>query len=129
MDVIAEFMTRIRNATAARHEKVDVPASNMRAEVARVLREEGFIRNFKVVKDGKQGMMRVYLKYDPAGQGMISGIRRMSRPGRRYYVNVEQIPEVRSGFGISVLSTNKGILSGDEARKHNVGGELLMKVW
>ncbi len=129
MDVVGEFITRIRNASASRHEKVDLPASALRSDIARVLREEGFIRNFKVVKDGKQGVMRVYLKYGSDGKALISGIRRVSRPGRRYYIGSEDIPQVRSGFGISILSTNRGVLSGDEARKQNVGGELLIKVW
>jgi small subunit ribosomal protein S8 len=129
MDAISEFITRIRNASAARHEKFDVPSSSMRVEIAKVLRDEGFIRNFKVVKDGKQGMMRVYLKYDERGQGHVSAIHRMSRPGRRYYIRADEIPKVRSGFGLAVLSTNRGVMSGEEARKANVGGEYLLKVW
>lgn len=129
MDAVGDFITRIRNASSAKHEKFDVPSSKMRAEIAKVLRERGFIRNFKVVKDGKQGMMRVYLKFDDRGKTLISSLRRMSRPGRRYYVRADQIPTVQSGFGITILSTSKGVLSGEDAKKQNVGGELLMKVW
>lgn len=129
MDVIAEFITRIRNASAAQQEKFDVPNSNVRAQIADVLKNNGFIRNYKVVKDGKQGMMRIYLKYGNKGKPVISMLKRMSRPGRRYYISCDQIPVVRSGFGVAILSTNKGVLSGEEARKQNVGGEYLLKVW
>lgn len=129
MDSISDFLTRIRNASAAKHEKVDIPSSSVRAEIARVLRETGFIRNFKVVKDSRQGMMRVYLKYGQKGEPILSEIHRVSKPGRRYYVRNDEIPQVRSGFGHSVLSTNKGIMSGDDAKKQQLGGELLLKVW
>jgi small subunit ribosomal protein S8 len=129
MDKIAEFATRIRNASHARHEKVDIPASRVRQGIAEVLKEEGLIRNFKVVRDGKQGVMRVYLKYSESGDPLISDIQKVSRSGRRAYVAVDKIPKVRSGFGITVLSTNVGILSGRVAQEKKIGGELLLKVW
>jgi small subunit ribosomal protein S8 len=129
MDTIGEFITRIRNAGMARHEKLDVPASNVRVGIAKILLESGYIRSFKVAKDGKQGVMRVYLKYNEKGRPLISAIDRVSRPGRRIYVKAKDIPDVRNGFGISILSTNRGIVDGDKARVDNLGGELLCQVW
>lgn len=129
MDTIAEFLTNIRNAGNAKHEKVDVPASKMRAGVAQILAEEGLIRSFKVAKDSKQGVMRVYLKYNENGNHIITKINRVSRPGRRVYVKSGEVPVVRSGLGISILSTSKGIMSGKKAAEQNVGGELLCTVW
>ncbi len=129
MDSVSNFITRIRNASEARHTKVDIPSSNQRKGIAELLKKEGFIRNYKVVADGKQGMMRVYLKFNEKGTPAINTIKRVSRPGRRYYVGHDQIAPVRSGYGVSVLSTNKGILSGTEAQKQKVGGEYLLKVW
>lgn len=129
MDTIGEFLTRIRNAGAARHEKVDIPSSNVRVGIAKILLENGYIRSFKVVRDGKQGVMRVYLKYSEKGRPVISAIDRVSRPGRRVYVKSTEIPRVRDGFGISILSTNRGVVSGDTAKNDNLGGELLCNVW
>lgn len=129
MDVIGDFLTRIRNASDAKHLKVDIASSGLRKNIADVLKREGFIRNYKVVADGRQGMMRVYLKYDSKGEPVIKNIRRMSRPGRRYYVGSDKIDKVRSGYGIAVLSTNKGVVSGSEAESLKVGGEYLLKVW
>ncbi len=129
MDTIGDFLTRIRNAGMAKHEKVDVPNSNMRVGLAKVLQEAGYIRSYKVAKDGKQGIMRVYLRYDKAGTHTIKKVHRVSTPGRRLYVSASDIPQVRSGYGLAILSTNKGVLSGQEASKQNVGGELLCKVW
>lgn len=129
MDTISEFLTRIRNAGLAKHEKVDVPSSNMRVGIATVLRDSGYIRNFKVVKDGKQGVMRIYLRYDDNGQHVISDLKRVSRPGRRVYVQCQQIPAVRSGFGMAVLSTSKGIMGTSQATDAKLGGELLCTVW
>ena len=130
MDTISEFLTRIRNAGLAKHEKVDIPSSNVRVGLATVLRDTGYIRSFKVVKDGKQGMMRVYLKYvDEDSRHAIEAIDRRSRPGRRFYVQCTQIPNVRSGFGISILSTSSGIMGGKEATERKLGGELLCTVW
>lgn len=129
MDTISQFLTMIRNAGAARHEKVDLPASKVRAGIAQILVNEGLIRSFKVAKDSKQGIMRVYLKYDEAGNHVISSIDRISRPGRRVYVKSDRIPTVRSGMGMTVLSTSKGIMSGKQASDQNLGGELLATLW
>ena len=128
-DTIGDFITRVRNAQLATHDKVDVPSSNMRQGIATVLKDRGFIRDFKVVADGKQGMMRVYLKYTPEGKPLIDSIRRVSRPGLRRYVGATTIPKVRSGYGIAVLSTSKGVMSGETARQQNIGGEYLIQVW
>jgi small subunit ribosomal protein S8 len=129
MDTIADFLTRIRNAGNAKHEKVDVPSSKIRAGIANVLKEAGYIRNFKVVRDGKQGMMRIYLRYNDDGSHVISSIERKSRPGRRFYVQKAQIPNVRSGYGMSVISTSKGVVSGKTATEQGLGGELICTVW
>src|SRR3712207_977679 len=129
MDTIADFLTRVRNAGLAKHEKVDIPASKQRAGIATVLRDAGYIRNFKVVRDGKQGVMRVYLRYDEAGRHAISAIDRVSRPGRRVYVQKSNIPNVRSGYGLAVLSTSKGIMSSRDAIEQNIGGELICTIW
>lgn len=129
MDTIGEFLTRIRNAGMARHEKLDVPASNVRVGIAKILLESGYIRSFKVAKDGKQGIMRVYLKFNDKGKPLISAVDRVSRPGRRVYVKASDIPSVRNGFGISILSTNRGIVNGDTAKQDNLGGELLCTLW
>lgn len=129
MDTIGDFITRVRNAGAAHHEKLDIPASNVRVGIAKILLENGYIRSFKVVRDDKQGVMRVYLKYNEKGKPIITSIDRISRPGRRVYVQSKDIPEVRNGFGISILSTNRGVVDGDTAKKENLGGELLCNVW
>ncbi len=129
MDTTAEFLTRIRNASIAKHTKVDVPSSNTRKRIAQLLQKEGFIRNFKVVNDGKQGMMRVYLKYSDKGVPVIQEIQRVSKPGKRMYVHANKIPSVRSGFGIAAISTSRGILSGAAAKEQGVGGEYLFKIW
>lgn len=129
MDKIAEFATRLRNASSAKHDKVDIPASKMRQGIAEVLKNEGYIRNFKVVRDGRQGVMRVYLKYTEQGEPLISNLQRVSRSGRRVYVRCDEIPKVRSGYGIAVLSTNQGVVSGKVAQEKKLGGELLLKVW
>jgi len=129
MDTIGDFLTRIRNAGLAKHEKVDVPNSKIRAGIASVLKDAGFIRNFKVVRDGKQGMMRIYLRYRDDGSHMITAIERKSRPGRRFYIQKDAIPNVRSGFGLAVLSTSKGVMSGRDAGEKNLGGELICTVW
>lgn len=129
MDTIGEFLTRVRNAGAARHEKLDIPASNVRVGIAKILLDQGYIRSFKVVRDGKQGVMRVYLKYNEKGKPIITAIDRVSRPGRRVYVQSKEISPVRDGFGISILSTNRGVIDGETAKKENLGGELLCNVW
>jgi len=129
MDKVGEFLTRIRNAGLAKHEKIDVPSSNMRLGIAKILQETGYIRSFKVARDSRQGIMRVYLKYNEKGGHAIQTVERVSRPGRRVYVNSTSIPTIRSGFGVTILSTNKGILSGEQAKTQNLGGELLCKLW
>jgi small subunit ribosomal protein S8 len=129
MDTVSEFLTRIRNAGDARHEKVDIPSSKFREGVANILVSSGFIRSFKTAKDSKQGFMRIYLKYNENGEHAISAISRVSRPGRRIYVKSLEIPEVRSGLGITILSTNQGIMNGNEAKRMNLGGEIICKVW
>lgn len=129
MDTIGDFLTRIRNAYLAKHSKVDVPSSNMRAGIAKVLKDTGYIGDFKVVKDSKQGMMRVYLKYKEDGKPVVTKMMRVSTPGKRVYVGFEDIPNIYSGYGVAVLSTNKGVVSGKQARDGKVGGELLCKVW
>jgi len=129
MDKIAEFATRIRNASNAQQDKVDVPASKIRQGIAEVLRDEGYIRNFKIVRDGRQGMMRLYLKYNTEGEPVIGDIQRVSTSGKRVYVGYEDVPKVRSGFGIAILSTNKGIVSTKVAQDKKLGGELLLTVW
>ena len=129
MDTVSEFLTRVRNAGESRHEKVDVPASKFRSHLAEILVNLGFIRSFKVAKDSKQGVMRVYLKYDEAGEHAISNIQRVSRPGRRVYVKADEIPVIRSGMGTTIVSTSQGLMSGKDAQAKNLGGELICKVW
>jgi small subunit ribosomal protein S8 len=129
MDTIAQFLTRVRNAGEARHEKVDIPASKLRAGLAEILVNNGLIRSFKVAKDSKQGIMRVYLKYNESGEHAITSIDKISRPGRRVYVKSTDIPVIRSGMGMTILSTSQGLMSGKEAQKKNLGGELICKIW
>jgi small subunit ribosomal protein S8 len=129
MDTIGEFLTRVRNAGAAKHEKVDIPSSGVRVGIAKILLDQGYIRSFKVVRDNKQGVMRVYLKYSDKGKPVITAINRVSRPGRRVYVKSDDIPNVRDGFGIAILSTNKGVVDGETAKKEKLGGELICNVW
>ncbi|PWU13782.1 MAG: 30S ribosomal protein S8 [Bdellovibrio sp.] len=129
MDKVGEFLTRIRNAGDARHEKVDIPSSKLRIGIADILEKQGFIRSYKVAKDSKQGIMRIYLKYDEGGHHAISSISRVSRPGRRVFVRAAEIPVVRSGLGTTILSTSQGLMSGIEAKQKNVGGEILCRVW
>lgn len=129
MDTIGEFLTRIRNASLAKHDKVDVPSSNVRVGIANVLKNSGYIRNFKVVKDDKQGIMRIYLSYKDDGKAAITDIRRASRPGRRLYVTCEKIPNVRSGYGMAVISTSGGMMSSKEATAKGLGGELVCTLY
>ena len=128
-DPIADMLTRIRNANVVKHETVDVPASNMKKELARILLEEGFIRGYDVIEDGKQGIIRIQLKYGQSGERVIQGIKRISKPGMRVYTNAYEIPKVLNGLGISIISTSKGILTDKQARKENVGGEVICYVW
>ena len=128
-DPIADMLTRIRNANVVKHETVDVPASNMRKELARILLEEGFIRGYDVIEDGKQGIIRIQLKYGQTGERVISGLKRISKPGMRVYADKHEVPRVLNGLGISIISTSKGILTDKQARKENVGGEVICYVW
>ncbi|MBT2157430.1 30S ribosomal protein S8 [Clostridioides difficile] len=128
-DPIADMLTRIRNANVVKHETVDVPASNMKKELARILLEEGFIRGYDVIEDGKQGIIRIQLKYGQEGERVITGLKKISKPGMRVYVANHEIPKVLNGLGISVISTSKGILTDKQARKENVGGEVICYVW
>jgi small subunit ribosomal protein S8 len=128
-DSIADFLVRIKNGQKARFEKVDIPASRLKADMARILKEEGYIKNFKLLKDDKQGMIRVQLKYIDNREGAITGLKRVSKPGRRVYVGHEEIPKVMNGLGISIISTSRGVMTDRAARQEGVGGELLCSVW
>jgi small subunit ribosomal protein S8 len=128
-DPIADMLTRIRNAGTAGFDKVDIPASRMKIGLARIFKEEGFIKNYKVIKDNRQGILRVYLKVDEHQKPMIQGIRRVSRPGRRVYAGCEELPRVQGGLGVAVISTSRGVLSDRQARKIKVGGEVLCEIW
>jgi small subunit ribosomal protein S8 len=129
MDPIADLLTRIRNGSMARHEKVDIPHSKVKEGIAVVLKNCGLIKNFRVVKDNRQGMMRVYLKYDADGLPTLSHLKRESRPGLRRYIKADDIPSVRTGFGVVVVSTSQGIMAGTEAKEKRMGGEYLCSVW
>ena len=128
-DPIADMLTRIRNANSAKHETVDIPASNMKKAIAQILLDEGYIASYKVIEDDKQGVIRVTLKYGENKAQVITGLRRVSKPGLRIYSNVEDMPKVMKGLGIAIISTSKGIMTDREARKLNVGGEVLAFVW
>lgn len=130
-DPIADMLTRIRNGIQARHERVDIPASKLKVEIARILKNEGFISNFKLVEEAEavQQLLRVYLKYSPDGEPVIHGIERVSRPGRRVYRGNQEIPRVLGGLGLAIVSTSKGVLSGAEAARSGIGGEVLCQVW
>ncbi|MGQ9860016.1 MAG: 30S ribosomal protein S8 [Thermodesulfobacteriota bacterium] len=128
-DPLADMLTRIRNASTARQEKVDVPASRLKLEVARILKEEGYIKNYKFTKDDKQGVIRIFLKYEENRRPVIEGMKRVSRPGRRIYTGADEIPKVLGGLGVTILSTSKGVMTDQEARRLNVGGEVLCCVW
>ena len=128
-DPIADMLTRIRNANVVKHETVDVPASNMKKELSRILLEEGFIRGYDVIEDGKQGIIRIQLKYGQTGERVISGLKRISKPGMRVYAAKHEVPRVLNGLGISIISTSKGILTDKQARRENVGGEVICYVW
>ncbi len=129
-DPIADFLTRLRNAAAAKHQRVDVPASRLKSEIARILKDEGYISTFKMVDESKSHkVLRVFLKYTPDRRSVISGIKRISRPGARRYVGSHDVKPVMGGLGVSILTTPRGLMSGRAARKANVGGELLCEVW
>ena len=126
---IADMLNRVRNANMVKHETVDVPASNMKKEIARILLEEGFIRGYDVIEDGKQGIIRIQLKYGQMSERVITGLKRISKPGMRVYAAKDEVPKVLNGLGISIISTSKGILTDKQARKEGVGGEVICYVW
>ena len=128
-DSIADMLTRIRNANSAKHDTVQIPASNMKKAIAQILLDEGYIKSFTVVEDGKQGTIRVVLKYGQGKTPVIQGLRRVSKPGLRIYTNCEEMPKVMKGLGVAILSTSKGVMTDKEARKANVGGEVLAFIW
>jgi small subunit ribosomal protein S8 len=128
-DPIADMLTRVRNALGAKHQKVDVPASKLKMEIARILKEEGYIVNFKLAEDGTQRSIRLYLKYTPSNEPAIACIQRVSRPGCRVYVGSGDIPRVLGGLGVNILTTPRGVMTGRDARKEGIGGELLCQVW
>ena len=128
-DAIADMLTRIRNANTAKHESVDVPASKIKKAIADILVDEGYIKSYQIIEDGKQGIIRIALKYGPGKQRTIQGIRRVSKPGLRKYSTCEEMPSVLRGLGIAIVSTSKGIMTGKNAKKEKVGGEILAFVW
>ena len=128
-DPIADMLTRIRNANTSKHQTVDVPASNMKRSIAQILADEGYIKSFEEIKDEKQGIIRITLKYDENGKRVISGLKRISKPGLRIYASKDELPQVLNGLGIALISTSKGIKTDKEARKDNLGGEVLAYIW
>jgi small subunit ribosomal protein S8 len=128
-DPIADMLTRIRNANMVRHESVEFPASRMKREIAEILKREGFIRDAEYIEDNKQGIIRIFLKYGPNNEKVITGLKRISKPGLRVYVKANEIPRVLRGLGIALLSTSKGILTDKEAREQKVGGEVIAYIW
>ncbi|GAB4336868.1 MAG: 30S ribosomal protein S8 [Calditrichia bacterium] len=128
-DPIADYLTRIRNAIHANHRRVDIPASNLKKRMTEILYEQKFIRNYIIIEDGKQGIIRIFLKYDKDGKSVINVLKRVSTPGRRYYVSVENLPRVKNNMGIAMISTSRGIMTERQAKRENVGGEVLCYVW
>ena len=128
-DPVADMLTRIRNANSAKHESVDVPASNLKKAIAQILLDEGYIKSFQVIEDGTQGVIRIALKYLPGKEKVISGLRRVSKPGLRVYAGADELPKVLRGLGIAIVSTSKGVMTDKKARQAHVGGEVLAFVW
>jgi small subunit ribosomal protein S8 len=128
-DPIADMLTRVRNAVAAKHSRVDVPASKLKLEIARILKEEGYINNFVLKGEGAKKVVRIFLRYDARGTSSITHLARVSRPGRRVYVGSHEIPRVLGGYGVNIVSTSRGLMSGKTARRENIGGELLAEVY
>jgi small subunit ribosomal protein S8 len=128
-DSVADMLTRIRNASLARHEHVTIPASKLKLEIAKVLKAQGYVQKYDLIDDRRHGQIRIHLRYQPSGDPVITGLRRISRPGLRVYVNAKQIPRVLGGLGVAVLSTSQGVLADREARRRRVGGEVLCHVW
>ncbi|SFF00594.1 30S ribosomal protein S8 [Alteribacillus iranensis] len=128
-DPIADMLTRIRNANTVRHEKLELPASNLKKEVAEILKREGFIRDVESIEDNKQGILRIFLKYGVDNERVITGLKRISKPGLRVYAKADELPRVLGGLGIAIISTSKGVMTDKEARKQQVGGEVLAYIW
>ena len=128
-DPIADMLTRIRNAIMASYNTVDIPSSRLKVDIAKVLKAEGYIKNFKIIPDKKQGMMRIFFRYDQNGEFILTGIKRVSKPGCRIYTKGDRIPRVLNGYGINVLSTSKGVMTDRQARKMGIGGEIICSVW
>lgn len=128
-DPIADYLTRIRNANMAKHDSVEIPASNIKKSISEILKREGFIRDYEVADDNKQGVIKVFLKYGPNGERVISGLKRISKPGLRNYVGAEDLPKVLNGLGIVIVSTSAGVITDKEARQKNVGGEVIAYIW
>jgi len=128
-DPVADMLTRIRNANTARHDRVEVPASRLKEEIARILQDEGFIKSYRYMEDQKQGMLRIYLKYSSDKQKTISGIKRISKPGRRVYIGKSELPRVLNGLGIAIISTSRGVMTESDCKRTGVGGEVLCYVW
>jgi small subunit ribosomal protein S8 len=128
-DPIADLLTRVRNALTARHDRVEVPASRLKVDIVRILKDEGFIKNFKVSRDNKQGVIRLFLKYTDRNTPVINGLKRVSKPGRRVYQKAAELEPVLSGLGVLVLSTSRGVMTDKEARRHNLGGEAICQIW
>ena len=128
-DPVADMLTRIRNANNAKHDTVDVPASNMKKSIAQILLDEGYIKNFQVVEDGTQGVIHISLKYNAGKEKVITGLRRVSKPGLRVYAGAEELPKVLKGLGIAIVSTSKGVMTDKKARENHIGGEVLAFVW
>ena len=128
-DPIADMLTRMRNAIAAKHSRVDIPASKLKLEIARILKEEGYINNFVIKGEGVRRTLRIFLRYDARGTSSISHLARVSRPGRRVYVGSDRVPKVLGGYGVNIVSTSRGLMSGKRARRENVGGEVLAEIY
>ena len=128
-DPIADLLSRVRNGLTSRHEKIDVPSSRLKIEIARILKDEGYIKNFKVLDDRGVGLLRLYLKYDDGGRPVIHGLSRVSKPGRRLYAKKDEHPDVLGGLGVAIVSTSQGLLAGHDAKKRGLGGEVVCSVW
>ena len=128
-DPIADMLTRIRNANTVRHEKLELPASKLKRDIAEILKREGFVRDYEFVEDNQQGVLRIFLKYGPNNERIITGLKRISKPGLRVYAKADEVPRVLGGLGIAVVSTSKGVITDKEARQQNIGGEVLAYIW
>lgn len=128
-DPIADMLTRIRNANVVRHEKLELPASKLKAEIADILKREGYVRDYEIIEDNKQGVLRIFLKYGANNERVITGLKRISKPGLRVYAKADEVPRVLNGLGTAIVSTSKGVLSDKEARAQAVGGEILAYIW